>query len=53
MGDTVLQCCQRVPEGVLCFFPSYSLMDRVIQRWKATPLWKQLAALKAIMVEPR
>ena len=30
-GETVLGLCRTIPHGVLCFFPSYSLMDKVVR----------------------
>ena len=53
LGETVLQCCGVIPHGVLCFFPSYSFLDKVLVRWKATGLHARLAAIKAVVVEPR
>ena len=34
MGQALLQTCQVVPDGVLVFMPSYSLLDRLMQRWQ-------------------
>lgn len=34
VGDLILEACQHVPGGVLCFFPSYSLLDKMITRWE-------------------
>lgn len=34
VGHLLLEACQRVPGGVLCFFPSYSLLDKMIARWE-------------------
>ena len=34
LGAVVLQACGAIPQGVLAFFPSYSLMDRLLARWK-------------------
>jgi Fanconi anemia group J protein len=40
---------------VLVFFPSYSLLDRVAQRWKSTGAWRRLeqATGKKLFQEPR
>ena len=53
LGETVLACVSKIPEGVLCFFPSYSLMDKMHQRWQASGLWKRLSTVKQLFVEPR
>ncbi len=34
MGVAVLECCRNIPDGVLLFMPSYSLMDKLSRRWK-------------------
>ena len=34
VGQIVLQVCQSVPDGVLMFFPSYSLLDRLLTQWQ-------------------
>ncbi|XP_065313953.1 Fanconi anemia group J protein-like [Gordionus sp. m RMFG-2023] len=39
--------------GILCFFPSYALLDKLIDRWKNTGLWTELTKVKSIFVEPR
>ncbi|KAK9806231.1 hypothetical protein WJX72_006639 [[Myrmecia] bisecta] len=53
IGKCILQTCQVVPDGVLVFFPSYSLLDKLTTRWKATGLWGQINALKKLVSEPR
>jgi Fanconi anemia group J protein len=42
-----------IPHGVLCFFPSYAMMEKLYTRWKATGLWGQLSAIKSIHLEPK
>jgi hypothetical protein len=42
-----------VPGGVLCFFPSYSLLEKCVLRWKVTKLMAKLRAFKTVVVEPR
>eukprot|EP00035_Acanthoeca_spectabilis_P017391 m.362541 g.362541 ORF g.362541 m.362541 type:complete len:1056 (-) comp16651_c0_seq2:2355-5522(-) len=53
VGSVVLRTCQTVPAGVLLFAPSYGLLDKLINRWKNTGVWKQLAALKVVVTEPQ
>lgn len=33
LGDLVLEVCKTVPDGVLCFVPSYSALDKLTKRW--------------------
>ncbi|CAL8098354.1 unnamed protein product [Calicophoron daubneyi] len=53
VGAVVLNACQIVPGGVLCFLPSYGLMDKLVQRWETTGLLDELRHVKHVMVEPR
>lgn len=40
--------------GILVFFPSYSVMEKNVMRWKSTQLYNQLVALVgAVIVEPK
>ncbi len=40
-----------IPHGVLCFFPSYQLMDKMLTRWKVTGMYDQIAHTKKVFVE--
>uniref|UniRef100_A0A5K3EF13 Helicase ATP-binding domain-containing protein n=2 Tax=Mesocestoides corti TaxID=53468 RepID=A0A5K3EF13_MESCO len=53
VGQLVLEACQQVPGGVLCFFPSYGLMDKLIARWELTGLLDKLELVKRVLREPR
>jgi Fanconi anemia group J protein len=55
LGNALKEWCVDIPHGVLVFFPSYSLLDRVTSRWKSTGLWKALeqATGKKMFQEPR
>ena len=55
LGNALREWCRDIPHGVLVFFPSYSLLDRVTQRWKSTGAWKALeqATGKKMFQEPR
>ncbi|KAL5971959.1 hypothetical protein TSMEX_000350 [Taenia solium] len=53
VGHLLFEACQRVPGGVLCFFPSYSLLDKMIARWESTGLMGKLAKVKCVFTEPR
>ncbi|VDK31708.1 unnamed protein product [Taenia asiatica] len=53
VGYLLFEACQRVPGGVLCFFPSYSLLDKMIARWELTGLMGKLAKVKCVFTEPR
>lgn len=44
LGQTVLEACRVIPDGVLLFLPSYALMDKLIKRWQVSchQRWKML-----------
>lgn len=53
MGESLALVCNIVPHGVLCFFPSYSLLEKLLQRWRVTGMLARIATLKDVVVEPR
>uniref|UniRef100_A0A4W4DS40 DNA 5'-3' helicase n=1 Tax=Electrophorus electricus TaxID=8005 RepID=A0A4W4DS40_ELEEL len=52
-GALLLQVCQAVSRGVLCFLPSYKMLDKLRHRWTNTGLWEKLEERKAVIAEPR
>ena len=36
LGRVILALLPTIPDGVLCFFPSYAVMDKVVERWQST-----------------
>ncbi|KAK9811933.1 hypothetical protein WJX73_000684 [Symbiochloris irregularis] len=52
IGQCILSAARIVPDGMLVFFSSYSLLDRLVQRWQATSIWKELTSLKRVVCEP-
>lgn len=53
LGATVLSACRQIPDGVLLFLPSYSLLDKLAARWKVTGVWSRLEQMKHVVTEPR
>ncbi|CAM9820747.1 unnamed protein product, partial [Sphacelaria rigidula] len=53
LGNALLQYARIVPGGILTFFPSYGLMEKMHDRWTAIGLLKALETVKAVYVEPR
>ncbi|XP_037329389.2 Fanconi anemia group J protein isoform X2 [Pungitius pungitius] len=53
VGALLLHVCQVVAKGVLCFLPSYKMLDKLRERWNNTGLWKKLEHHKAVIPEPR
>lgn len=50
LGNTLLEYCLSIPNGVLCFFPSYTLMDKVIARWNNTGFAAKLQKCKKVHI---
>jgi chromosome transmission fidelity protein 1 len=53
LGRVLLNVCSVVPEGVVCFFPSYAYMNQVVDHWKGSGLLAQLQRKKPLLSEPR
>uniref|UniRef100_A0A671VGH5 DNA 5'-3' helicase n=1 Tax=Sparus aurata TaxID=8175 RepID=A0A671VGH5_SPAAU len=53
VGDLLLHVCQVVAKGVLCFLPSYKMLDKLRDRWSKTGLWEKLEQQKTVITEPR
>ncbi|XP_011162607.1 Fanconi anemia group J protein isoform X2 [Solenopsis invicta] len=53
LGNLVIQVCDAVPYGVLCFFSSYHVMNTICNRWKENKMWDKLSTLKTIFMEPK
>ncbi|KAI8097765.1 uncharacterized protein BX664DRAFT_258614 [Halteromyces radiatus] len=53
IGQALQHIVDTVPFGVLCFVPSYSTLDKLIKRWKATGAYSKLEAKKVIYIEPQ
>ncbi|CDW54284.1 Fanconi anemia group J protein [Trichuris trichiura] len=51
---TLSAICKVIPDGVLCFLPSYRLLEKLVKRWQDTvSLWKKMSEQKLVLVEPR
>ncbi|XP_063311363.1 Fanconi anemia group J protein [Pelobates fuscus] len=53
VGDVLLSVCQTVSKGVLCFLPSYKMLDKLKDRWMHTGLWQNLERIKTVIKEPQ
>eukprot|EP01028_Stygiella_incarcerata_P011851 TRINITY_DN694_c0_g1_i1.p1 TRINITY_DN694_c0_g1~~TRINITY_DN694_c0_g1_i1.p1 ORF type:complete len:827 (-),score=217.16 TRINITY_DN694_c0_g1_i1:74-2554(-) len=50
-GDLVLEVCRNVPDGVICFFPSYAYMADMVKMWFQEDILKSIQTTKLVMVE--
>ncbi|GBN98761.1 Fanconi anemia group J [Araneus ventricosus] len=53
VGELIYQVCCVIPYGILCFLPSYSMLDKLVNRWQQTRLWNKLESKKIVLCEPR
>ncbi|XP_036612018.1 Fanconi anemia group J protein [Trichosurus vulpecula] len=53
VGALLLSVCQTVSQGILCFLPSYKVLDKLKERWIHTGLWHNLELVKTIITEPQ
>lgn len=53
VGASVLHLVNTIPFGVLVFFPSYTMMNKLIRRWMDTGTYRQMAISKTLLQEPR
>ncbi|XP_023612591.1 Fanconi anemia group J protein isoform X1 [Myotis lucifugus] len=53
VGALLLSVCQIVGQGILCFLPSYKLLEKLKERWLSTGLWHNLELVKTVIVEPQ
>ncbi|KAM4823829.1 Fanconi anemia group J protein [Urocitellus parryii] len=53
VGALLLSVCQTVSHGILCFLPSYKLLEKLRERWLHTGLWHNLELVKTVIVEPQ
>ncbi|XP_026333759.1 Fanconi anemia group J protein-like isoform X2 [Hyposmocoma kahamanoa] len=53
IGEAIQWVCEVTPHGVLCFLPSYVLMQKLCKRWQDTGVWNKLNELKNVFMESR
>lgn len=47
LGVALARLLEEVPDGALCFFPSYSFMRTCVERWRKTPTWRRFLSCKS------
>ncbi|KNA08988.1 hypothetical protein SOVF_157750, partial [Spinacia oleracea] len=50
-GRLLLEMAAVVPDGVVCFFVSYSYMDAIINTWNETGILKEIMQHKLVFIE--
>ncbi|KAK9676517.1 hypothetical protein RND81_11G082500 [Saponaria officinalis] len=50
-GKLLLEMVSVVPDGVVCFFVSYSYMDSIVNTWNETGILKEIMQHKLVFIE--
>ncbi|XP_075218630.1 Fanconi anemia group J protein homolog isoform X3 [Lycorma delicatula] len=53
LGRLILTIVQTVPEGILLFFPSYTVKDKMCKRWRESGMLTQISQCKTLFEEPK
>ena len=53
LGRLVVNACKIVPDGVVCFFPSYAYADFVMASWEKSGVMRSIRQSKSIFQEPK
>lgn len=53
LGETIYSLIHHIPQGVLCFLPSYTLLGMLRMRWTQTGVWKRMMEIKELFCEPQ
>lgn len=49
----LLELCRTVPDGLVCFFPSYLYMEGIVAAWSRTDVLDRVAEHKLIFIETK
>ena len=52
LGKIIEAYISRIPDGTVCFLPSYRLLNTLVSRWKIVGIWKKMEISKKIYIEP-
>ncbi|KAG2458714.1 FANCJ protein, partial [Polypterus senegalus] len=53
VGALLLKVCELMSHGILCFLPSYKMLDKLRDRWRQTGQWDRMERVKTVIVEPK
>lgn len=53
IGKIIYDVCKTVSQGVLCFLPSFNILEILKKRWEKIDLWAKLNEIKHVFVESR
>ncbi len=52
-GNHLLEVAAAVPDGIVCFFPSYTHLESVVASWYEQGILGQLQSKKVLCIETR
>jgi regulator of telomere elongation helicase 1 len=53
LGETIIDFFRIIPDGVLIFFSSYTVLYKTIEIWKRNGMWERMDGLKEVFSEPK
>lgn len=53
LADSIVKVIEKVPGGVLIFFPSYKLMNDIYNHWSETRFLVEIQKHKSVFKEPK
>ncbi|CAJ0873106.1 11292_t:CDS:10 [Entrophospora sp. SA101] len=53
LGQVIVNYCNIIPDGVICFFSSYSYLEKVYKRFETNGILKRIEKRKKVFQEPR
>lgn len=56
IGQCISNLCNVIPDGIVCFFPSFTYLDQVYKRWKSSEggyIFDRIEKRKKVFKEPR
>eukprot|EP01119_Soliformovum_irregulare_P015129 TRINITY_DN4215_c0_g1_i2.p1 TRINITY_DN4215_c0_g1~~TRINITY_DN4215_c0_g1_i2.p1 ORF type:complete len:1028 (-),score=324.22 TRINITY_DN4215_c0_g1_i2:562-3225(-) len=53
IGESIALYCAAIPNGILCFFPSYKVMETAESRWNSSGILRRISQTKTPFFEER
>lgn len=56
VGQSIVNLCNVIPDGIVCFFPSFTYLDQVYKRWASSEsnnILDRIQKRKKVFKEPR
>lgn len=53
VGQTIVNLCNIIPDGVVCFFASFSYLEQLYARWRSTDVLDRIQKRKKVPVRKK